>query len=250
MSGYDVSVLQDQWGELFHFYEEIGSTNAEALQMAREGAPEGSLILAEKQTQGRGRRGASWFCGEGAGLAFSLLLRPKCERVFWPRLALVAGLAVSRALERAGVSPEIKWPNDVLVAGKKVCGILVEAEGDAVVVGVGLNVRTMEMPSAIQQVTTSLEAERAQTLAREYYLNEVVSSLREWGDRLDEGFSDLLESIRSRCALRGEEIRFLVGQEAHQGLCLGIDEGGELLVRSEGMVRRHVAAEQIRILER
>ena len=126
--------------------ETTGSTNDDARQLAVDGAEPGTVVVAERQTAGRGRKGAEWFCAPGEGLAFSVILEPEWPREQWAWTALGAGLAVCEALERLGFAPAIKWPNDVLLDGCKVCGILVESPGERVVVGVGLNVNGGTFP--------------------------------------------------------------------------------------------------------
>ncbi|MDQ8188815.1 biotin--[acetyl-CoA-carboxylase] ligase [Roseibacillus persicicus] len=245
---YDLAVLRGQLGERLHYFEEIGSTNEEALRLGRAGAIDGSVIVAERQLAGRGRRGASWFCGEGKGLAFSMLLRPQFERALWPRLSLVAGLAVAKAIEVAGLFPEVKWPNDVLIGGRKVCGILMEAEKDFAVVGIGLNVGQADLPQELREVATSLETEGAGELARETYLLRVEAAFVNYARLIATDFPYLVEMLRERCALEGKKIEFLVGQDRREGFCQGIGDGGELLVRNGGKVERYFAADQIRPL--
>lgn len=249
MAGYDVNFLRSELGERLLFHKELDSTNQEALKLGREGACDGSVVLAERQLAGRGRRGTSWFCGEGAGLAFSILLRPKSKRALWPRLSLVAGLAVAKSIESVGLLSEIKWPNDILISGRKVCGILVEAEDDFVVVGVGLNVGEVQLPRELRGVATSLAQERGSEKTREEHLLAIVAKVDSWRERVDGGFEGILEQVRIRCALSGKDIEFWEGQEQKRGFCEGIGEGGDLLVREGGEVRRHFAAEQIRIVE-
>ncbi|MBK1834707.1 biotin--[acetyl-CoA-carboxylase] ligase [Roseibacillus ishigakijimensis] len=247
MTAFDRQRLQAEWGERLHFFAETDSTNEQALALGRAGAVQGTVVLAERQTAGRGRRGAAWFCGEGTGLAFSLLLRPSFARVLWPRLSLVAGLAVAQAIEKEGLFPEIKWPNDLLLRGRKVCGILVESESDFVVVGIGLNVGHGPFPPEVANLATSLAAEGGGQGGREDYLSAIVCkvlSLLNWVPR---DFSQVIAPVRERCALQGREIDFLLGGESHRGFCEGIGPGGELLVREGEELKRHFAADQIRV---
>lgn len=249
MEEYDRPALRAALAEKLHFFAELDSTNERGLLIGREGAPHGSVVLAERQLAGRGRRGASWFCGEGSGLAFSVILRPDSGRALWPRLSLVAGMAVARALEGAGLSPEIKWPNDVLVAGRKVCGILVEAEGAFVVVGVGLNVGAAVLPEDLREVATTLAAVGAHEKKREEYLLEIRSEILASMRLVGQEFALLLERVRSRCALSGKEIEFLEGTRERRGFCEGIGEGGDLLIRVDGKLNRYFAIDQIRVVE-
>ena len=175
------------------------------------------------------------------------MLRPSFERALWPRLSLVAGLAVARSIETAGLFPEVKWPNDVLIAGRKVAGILVEAKEDCVVVGIGLNVGKEELPESLQEIATTLASEGGSEKSREDYIESIVKELEWMQDRVAKGFPEIIAEVRSRCALSEKRISFVVGQEEKIGLCKGIDEGGELLVLENGVVKRYATAEQIRV---
>ena len=152
--------------------EETESTNDDLKALVAEGdVPEGTVVMAERQTSGRGRKGAEWFCAEGDGLAFSVLVEPRWPKDRWGWVSLAAGLAVAEALEGFGFAPEIKWPNDVWLAGRKCCGILVEAPGEQVVVGVGLNVNGSEFPGEFE--ATSLELEGGGRMNRDRVLEAV-----------------------------------------------------------------------------
>ena len=132
--------------------ETVSSTNDELRALAEKGMAEGLVLVAEEQTAGRGRRGAEWFSPTGESLAFSVLLRPSEPMAFWPRLSLAAGLAVAESLEKFVPLAEIKWPNDVLICGKKIAGILVEAGRDFVIVGINpLFPALRSSPTAVQE---------------------------------------------------------------------------------------------------
>ncbi|MGJ8724368.1 MAG: biotin--[acetyl-CoA-carboxylase] ligase [Roseibacillus sp.] len=248
MGDYDLELLHAELGERLQYFSELGSTNEQALEMGREGMSSGAVVLAGKQWAGRGRRGAAWFCSEGAGLAFTIVLRPDFEKALWPRLSLVAGMAVAKSIEAAGLAPEIKWPNDVLIGGRKVCGILVEAEGDFVVVGIGLNVGAMEVPEELSEIATSLAKEGAQEVIREEYLLEILKSFESLEKLVKSDFASLISMVRSRCALAGKEVEFLDGQERRRGRCEGIGEAGDLQVWEDRLLKRYVAADQIRVV--
>ena len=246
---YDEGLLREKLGDRLHYYTELGSTNEEALELGLEGAKHGVVVLAERQVAGRGRRGADWFCGEGAGLAFSVVLRPDFERVLWPRFSLMAGLAVAQSIERLGLFPEIKWPNDVLLAGRKVSGILVEAAGDCVVVGVGLNVKAVELPAGLREVATSLQEAGGRETTREEQLLAILRRFDSLQNQLGLGFEGLVEQVQRSCALSGKEIEFWVGQERKRGVCEGIGNGGDLLVREGKSVLRYMTADEIRVVK-
>jgi BirA family biotin operon repressor/biotin-[acetyl-CoA-carboxylase] ligase len=225
---------------------ETSSTNDLATIAAREGAPHGATWVAEQQTRGRGRRGHSWFSPPGEGLLFSVLLRVQCAPARIPPLALVAGLAVRDAVAAASGAPtEIKWPNDVLVAGRKLAGVLVEAvtigsRVEAVVVGIGINVHTRTFPAEIAGIATSVAQVSAATspfLDRASLLANVLSVLdREVHVAVGRGLGLLRRRLEQADALRGHRVRSDSGDE---GLAAGIDDDGRLLVRrDDGMLIR------------
>ncbi len=163
-------------------FQEIGSTNDEALARARAGAPAGLLLYAEHQKAGKGRRGRAWLSPARAGLCFSLVVRPTAERHYWPLLSLVSATALALALKDLDplLVVDLKWPNDVLLNGRKVAGILSEVaespEGaDAVVIGIGINVKADSVPAGLEPEATSVSGETGQEVARRRLL---VSFLR------------------------------------------------------------------------
>ena len=221
-------------GSHFSAVAETGSTNDDAFAAAQNGAPHGSVFVADSQTHGRGRRGHSWTSPPSANLTFSLLLRPRIpvERV--ALLALVAGLSV-----RAVVAPRVtatigvKWPNDVVVGRRKVAGILVESRlagtsVDAVVVGIGLNVHMQALPEDIAAVATSLALLGAADQSRELLLAELLADFESrLGRFVSSGLAPLVGELRQHDALLGEA----VSVSGQRGVGAGIDEDGSLLVR-------------------
>lgn len=221
-----------------------GSTNADLLALARagNGAPEGVVLAAEEQTAGRGRMGRSWVSPARAALTFSLLLKPAPvppARRGW--LPLLAGVAVAAAVRTvAAVDARLKWPNDVLVGEAKLSGILAEAFGDAVIVGVGINVSAA--PDELPQKAlppTSLGALGAASLAREPLLTGILAEFERWYLAWREAGGD-----PDRCGLRAEYTRLsatigrrlqveLPGGQLLSGLAVGVDEDGRLVVRVE-----------------
>ncbi len=231
------------------WYESVGSTNDEARMWAERGAASGSVVCSDGQTAGRGRRGAVWICPEGEALAFSQILRPSMPRALWPRLALVAGLAVAKTLEYHGIAAEVKWPNDVWVHGKKIAGILVESIGDAVIMGVGLNVNSLELPDDISHIATSMRLETAREFDREPLLFLLARSILSHAGRVERDFAEILLDIRERCALTGKRVSLTLGEEIHRAMVKGISDHGELLVERNGRVEALWQADQIRVVE-
>lgn len=242
-----------QWhssdGICIRWYECVDSTNDVARQWATEGAADGSVVCAVEQTAGRGRRGAAWLCPPGEGLAFSQILRPTMPKALWPRLALVAGLAVAKVLESHGIAAEVKWPNDVLVDGRKIAGILVEAVGDAVIVGIGLNVNVRDFPDELNDTATSLLRETGQSMDRQDLLEKLSFSVWRHAGQVEHDFSGLMQGLRERCALSGKRVSLLLGNEMHLVLVKGLSDHGELVIERNGISETLIQADQIRILE-
>ncbi len=231
-------------GEL-RFFERTGSTNDIALAWAAGGAPDLSLVCAEEQTSGRGRGARQWFTPPGAALAFSLLLRPHEREI--PSLSRFSGLgalAVCEALEGRGLSPQIKWPNDVLLNGRKVCGILAEAVWlgerlDCVVLGIGLNVTPASVPPAecLSFPATSVETESGKRVNRPCLLADILRSLIGWRDRMAE--HAFLQAWEERLAFRGQEVQILGGETPLSGTVEGLEADGGLRLRlANGEVRQ------------
>lgn len=218
------------------FYPETGSTNQDALDWAAQGAPDLALIVADHQTAGRGRLGRHWFTPPGAALAFSLILRPPAPQPeILPLYSPLGALAVAFALEQGyGLQPQIKWPNDVLLNNRKVCGVLAEAlwQGDglqAVVLGIGINVAPSSVPPDDQILfpATCVEEVTGKSIHRWGLLAGVVKAIIDWRDQL--GSEVFLQAWQKRLAFTGRMVRLEnTGGEASEGLLLGIDAFGHL----------------------
>lgn len=223
------------------YFDQVGSTNDAALAWAENGARDGSLVAANSQSAGRGRLGRRWVTEPEAALAFSLVLRPEPWEV--ERLGLfspLGALAVSQALEDlTGLAPKIKWPNDVLVGGRKLCGILLEASWlgerlQAMVVGIGVNVLKGSVPPADTLLfpATSLEDVLSRTVEREQLLHAILSAFFDWRERI--ASLEFLKAWEDRLAFKGEWVRVenAVDGQSVAGQVLGIDPAGELRLRS------------------
>ncbi len=239
----DVETLTSLLTELpvpqIRYFVTIGSTNDEALSWAAAGAGDGCLVAADRQTRGRGRMNRRWVTQPGAALAFSLILRPRPEEIeqlgfFSP----LGALAISRALEDSlGLEPQIKWPNDVLLKGRKVAGILLETAwlGDqieGIVIGMGLNVAPAAVPPAAELLfpATSVEEAAGCPVDRSALLREILRALFEWRSKLDE--DAFRRAWEQRLAFRGQWVRIEgTGSEPVSGQVFGIDASGGLLLR-------------------
>lgn len=225
-------------GQSIYFYEETDTTNNRARELALEGAPEGTLVVAEKQTAGRGRRGKVWESPLGTGIWMSLVLRPQIMPAEASVLTLLCGLATAEAIEaETGLSAGIKWPNDILINGKKAVGILTEmdcemSEVHFVIPGIGINVNTTSFPPEIADIATSLYLECGKTVSRRRLVHKVLERLEEHYETFlrTGSFTAMLEDYRKHCITLGKEVHVL-GREPFFAEALDITPEGELLVR-------------------
>jgi BirA family biotin operon repressor/biotin-[acetyl-CoA-carboxylase] ligase len=247
----DPGILRQQLGErLFgrrvHHFSSTDSTNDRALAMMEAGEPEGSLVLAEEQMQGRGRRQRNWHSPSGLGVYASLILRPSLQAELLPLVSFAAAVGVVRALESLSLTARIKWPNDILLGGKKAGGLLAEARGDGpgvgVVVGLGLNVNQEEkdFPPELRGRITSLLLASGRAWDRHRVLSAILRAW-EWEHEklLEKGPAELLADFERFSAFEvGSRLRVDPEGGAVHGHYAGIGPRGELLLRTtEGAVR-------------
>ena len=248
-NGETLRELSPEWARKMIFLPECGSTNDEARRFALKGAEDQTLVLTEVQTSGRGRRGQPWSCPPGEGLACSLVIRPQAPPALWARHALAAGLALAETLDSYGLSAGVKWPNDVWIHGRKICGILVEADAGFVVIGIGLNINVLSFPEGLAHPATSIALEVGGVVSREEVLIKMLQRLRIRLDQIDRGFSELLRAWSARCVLTGHEVVLECGGEQRKGQVEGISTGGELLLRTSTGVEKILQANSIRLLD-
>ena len=237
----------------FEVVESTGSTNADLLARALAGEPEGAVLVAEEQRAGRGRMGRTWTAPPRAALTVSVLLKPAVPPARRGWLPLLAGVAVATAVTRVtGVETKLKWPNDLLAADAKLAGILAEAAGDAIVVGIGLNVSTepaeLPAPRPGGLSATSLAAAGATTLDREELLLAILAGLEHWYRAWQQAGGDpdrsgLRAGYTTLSATAGRTVRAeLPGGQALSGSAVGVDSDGRLLVRVSSGAEVAVAA--------
>ncbi len=244
-----------------HGFLRIGSTNDEALnQVRRGGAPDGTLIYAEEQTAGKGRRDRRWLSPPGAGLCFTLVLRPKQQPMKrWAILTFAASISLFEALKELSdrkVVPkpfvlDLKWPNDLLLSGKKCAGILCEmlsAENgnDAIVIGVGVNVRQESIPKSLEGEAVCLDAVARVSVPRRQLLVSFLSHFQRWYLIFEQGKqSELLERWKCCSSMwNGVKIHIIDGDTRRTAITCGLSEDGALIVRtSEGSVERILAGD-------
>jgi BirA family biotin operon repressor/biotin-[acetyl-CoA-carboxylase] ligase len=226
-------------GDPLHFFPTIGSTNDQALELARQGAPHGTLVVADEQTAGRGRAGRHWVTPPNSALALSLLLRPvglPIEAV--GGLTVVGALAVAEALDGIGVEAQIKWPNDVLLRGRKVAGVLVEgswmgAEIEFAVLGIGVNIRpeAVPPPEEVDYPAACVEDTIGKHVDRTAMFLAIIEAVGRWYLQL--GKPTLSEAWNSRLAFQGQEVVVVGGTEQElRGRLLGLSIDGRLRLAS------------------
>lgn len=226
-------------GHPLYFYKEVTSTSDIIRQKAMEGAPEGTLAVAELQTAGRGRRGRPWSAPSGSGVWMSLLLRPEIHPTKASVLTLLMGLAVCPSLrEITNLQVDIKWPNDILIDGKKLVGILTELDCEinairSVTIGVGINVNMKEFPEEIAQVATSLYLEGGRTFSRKQIVQKVMLCFEEYYlEFLKNGgsFAPFVAEYSQNCITLGKDIHVL-SDKSFFATAMGITQAGELIVK-------------------
>ena len=228
-------------------FDSLESTNTEAINQAKLGADEGLCIVADEQTAGRGRHSRKWVSDKGAGLYFSIVLRPKLEAHFLPLITLMAGVAVADALSEFAIDGDIKWVNDVLVDEKKICGILAEtvetATGLAVIVGIGVNLSSPNFPDEIAETATSVAAEVG-PVDREEVLAALTRYLNYFYEILlsENGPAEIIREWKRRSSyFVGKNVRVAIGSETITGITDGLEINGALRVRT--------GSDEIRIIQ-
>jgi BirA family biotin operon repressor/biotin-[acetyl-CoA-carboxylase] ligase len=230
-------------GRPYHFLASADSTNRQAAAFADAGAPEGTVVAADAQTGGRGRMGRTWESPPGLNAYISLLLMPAIEPARVTTLPLVAGLAVALTIEQTvpGLRPRVKWPNDILINDRKVCGILCEMEAEAdrirrVVCGIGVNLNQTEFSAALAPQATSLALESGATIARARFVADVLARFEPLYETwLSAGFDALRPAFLARHALDGREVTVEQSGGAVSGRVTGLGPDGALLLqRADG----------------
>jgi BirA family transcriptional regulator, biotin operon repressor / biotin---[acetyl-CoA-carboxylase] ligase len=244
-------------GRSIHYEESVPSTNALAFKLASEGASHGELVIVEEQTQGKGRRGRFWSSPPRLNLYLSLILRPELPPQRAPEMTLLAAVALAETLQEAGARPDIKWPNDVQVEGKKIAGILTELSADAdrvhflvLGLGVNLNAEPTDFPPEVAELATSLQQVRRRPVPRALFTAALLTRLEDWMDRhAAEGFGPVREAWKRLSSTLGQEVLVKAERKELRGIAEDIDEGGALILRlPDGKTERVLAGdvEQVR----
>lgn len=221
--------------------DETDSTNRVAKELAWQGESEGTLVIANVQSAGRGRLGRSFYSPAGSGIYASLILRPDLAATQALRITSCAAVAVARAIENVtALSPQIKWVNDVYVHGKKVCGILTEAgfsgQGEQMqhaILGIGVNVGTMQFPDELSHIATSLENEIGQSVSRSRLLAEICNEFSVFYENIQK--ATFLEESKRRSFVLGKQIMVHTPDGAYEAKAVDLNEEGYLIVEKDGI---------------
>ncbi len=251
-----LSCLKTEWaGGRTVYFDATDSTNIQARRLAEAHAPHGTLVVSDRQDGGKGRRGRSWASPSGVGIWMSLILRPEIAPSSASMLTLAAALAVREGIqEETGLSPLIKWPNDLVLNGKKICGILTEMSTELmeiqyVITGIGINVNQREFPSEIRDTATSLSLEAGRCFRRSSLIAAILKAFeKDYAAFLKTGdLSLLLEEYNACLVNRGKEVCILDPSGEYRAVAEGIDESGSLLVTLPDGTRREIISGEVSV---
>lgn len=250
-----VSIRKTKWvGTEICYFDVTDSTNTQAKSLGEGDAPNGTLVVAGKQESGRGRRGRSFESPAGTGIFMTLLLRPEIEPQNASMLTLVSALAVAKGIEHMVDLPvQIKWPNDIVINGKKVCGILTEMSAQMdyvnyIVIGIGINVGNEEFPEEIKDVATSIYLESEKHVNRAMLIEKIWEEFEDYYELYEktQDLSSLVKEYDSYLVNRGQKVRVLDSKEPYEGKAMGITDRGELIVDT-WEARRLVSAGEVSV---
>jgi BirA family biotin operon repressor/biotin-[acetyl-CoA-carboxylase] ligase len=246
-------------GHKLYYFPKIDSTNDEAYRLGIAGAHDGAVVLADSQTQGKGRMQRVWHSPAGSNIYTSIILRPQFEPARAPQISLVAGVAVAELLEHYCPGRiELKWPNDVLVEGRKICGILAQMktageEIDFVVVGIGINVNIQPncFPEEIREIATSLIFEAGRVIDRKNLISNLYENFEKWYEiLLKSGFKDVKNRWLSLAPMIGKNVQIIFQDEKIIGKAMGLNDDGSLIILTKGAKELKISAGDATILKK
>ncbi|MBN1350215.1 biotin--[acetyl-CoA-carboxylase] ligase [candidate division KSB1 bacterium] len=248
-------LVTERIGHDFFSYKTVGSTNDVAHKMAAEGASDGTVVVADEQTSGRGRLGRTWASIPGKGLWFSLILKPDLTAHQACLLTFLASVSVADALsERYGLNPELKWPNDILIKNKKLCGILSEAEFDRgmikfVILGIGININHSpgDFHPALQEQAISVSILLERQVDRKELLADILNRFdRRYSEIMRNGFLPILDEWRSNCPHIGKPVQFITAGASIEGIFQNLADDGSAIIRmQDGQLKRIISGDMI-----
>jgi BirA family biotin operon repressor/biotin-[acetyl-CoA-carboxylase] ligase len=235
----------------FVYKESVTSTNEEARRLAEEGVPEGTVVLAEEQTAGKGRSGRSWYSPRGEGIWMSVVLRPSASPHLAPLLSPIGALSIARSIEDTlGIPAVLKWPNDVLVCGRKVSGVLAEAETESnrlrfVILGLGVNVNQTQFPPYLRELATSLRLAYGHRVVQSDLVHTILDHLSDYYQRYEKGeLEGIVHEVKAHMPWLGQQVVISDGKHNVEVVAEDIDAHGCLVIRRvDGSVKRVVAGE-------
>jgi BirA family biotin operon repressor/biotin-[acetyl-CoA-carboxylase] ligase len=244
-------------GREIHYFRKLSSTNTSAKEQVKKGAKEGTTIIAETQTDGKGRLNRRWVSPKG-GIWLSIILRSEVTAEDAAKITVTTALAVANTLRILyGLKAQIKWPNDVLIQNKKICGILVEATlkekaVDSLVVGIGLNANftLQDLSQELQRTVTTLEEVLKKKVDLEELICVILREFEEYYRRFNEKeFSDLLSEWRSMASFLGKKVEITSLNERLTGVAIAVDKNGELIIRLENGIKRKIVSGDLVVRE-
>ena len=255
MRNLELEQLETAWaGKTCLCFDSMESTQNYGKELGKKEPVHGTLILAEEQTAGRGRRGRSWQSEKGANIAMSLCLEPKLRTEHAAGLTLVMALAVAEGIKKVtGREPQIKWPNDIVLNGRKICGILTEMcfkdGGYIVVIGVGINVNNTGFPEDIKGTASSLKLETGAEISREALIASVMECFENYYEIYEqtEDLALLKEQYESMLANKNREVNVLDPKEPYKGTAMGINSAGNLIVVCEDGTEKEVYSGEVSV---
>lgn len=240
------------WGESVHYLESVDSTNSYAKGLAKAGAPHGTAVIAKAQTGGRGRMGRSFHSPDG-GLYMTVILRPNCQAQALMHLTCAAGIAAAEAIyDACGISPGLKWINDLVIGTKKVGGILAEmsltpsGNVDYALIGIGINCKD-SIPAELSQIATALDRETGKTVSPALLAAKLLQSLYCISGRLLSEQNAIMDQYRAQCVTTGHEVLLLRGEKQQKAFALSVENDGGLLVEFPDKSREVISSGEVSV---
>ncbi|MGH4051479.1 MAG: biotin--[acetyl-CoA-carboxylase] ligase [Clostridium sp.] len=243
-------------GQNILHYDSIGSTNSKAKELAEAGCAHGTVVISEEQTSGRGRLGRNWVSPKYKGIWMSIILRPNITTQNASQITLIGAAAAQKAIMKMGVKTSIKWPNDIVINGKKVCGILTEMSGEIdhinyLVMGIGINVNldAEDIPTELKDVATSLKLESGKFMDRKLLVANILNIFEElYYDFVENGnIKETIDVCRKNSMLLGKEIQLVSRGEIRIAKAISISDAGELLVENEQGIIEYIVSGEVSI---
>lgn len=243
--GWNLDILEKSlagkyFGHRLYYYSVTGSTNDDAFKLGIAGEPEGTVVVADAQTKGRGRLQRSWHSPAGSNIYTTVILRPRMDVAGISQISILAGVAVAEVLEKyCPGRVKVKWPNDILIDGKKVCGILSQAKAevnkvDFIVLGIGINVNINHFPDEISNIATSLAMETGKEISRQHLIISLYENLTKWYKQLlKDGFGKIKEKWLSLSQMIGQKVQVIFQEEVISGKAIDLDNDGSLILLAE-----------------